>query len=130
MKFEELLDCGHAPSPHSEITTGYGEYKGKRYCYACCAERDRTQMREHGYIDLYLVKRERKHTQGDGVWWITNWPSSLEFSARHIRTSKHGGGFGSQRTDAWFAFDGFWWHAINRGEMQIARCRKTKEKVK
>lgn len=121
---QTILDCGHAPSiDKTGFGTGYGKYPdGRTICYACCAERDRESMRKHGDATLYLVRR-------DTGWFVANWPGSLEFRAYGVTTSKHGGGFGCQRTDAWFNFDGFVWHAINRGNMDIARCRRTKQRT-
>ena len=41
------LDCGHQPSKHGKIDTGYGQDReGKTYCYECCAERDKQEMRD------------------------------------------------------------------------------------
>ena len=37
-----ILDCGHAPSPHSSISTGIArDREGKTYCYECAAITDR-----------------------------------------------------------------------------------------
>ena len=129
----ELLDCGHPASPHSDFTTGYGvTADGKRHCYTCCAARDVADMVETGTATLYLVSRETAPEVGAmGVrreYYVTNWPGSLEFRVGGaVSHSKYGGGFGSQRTDAWFTGpDGKAWHAINRGDNQIARCRRLK----
>lgn len=121
-----ILDCGHRPSPHHPSTTGYGidSETGGTACYACCADRDRARMLETGRADLYLARAE------SGAWRVTNWPGSLEFPAFNVRSSRHGGGFGSQRTDADFRGpDGHVWHAVNRGDMQLARCKRTKARA-
>lgn len=128
-----LLDCGHpAPALSADHTggTGYGtDADGKRHCYACCAAIDRAAMVATGRATLYLVQREFTDS-ADGTkfkrWRVVNWPGSLEFPVRG--PVSHGkGGFGAQRTDAWFAGpDGYVWHAINRGDNQIARCKRTK----
>jgi hypothetical protein len=124
----EYLDCGHSPTPHSEHTTGYGrDAQGKKHCYACCAEQDKAQMRAEGKINLYLVQNKTHCTWPTHKF--TNWPGSLEFPAHGVKVAKRGGGFGCQRTDAWFIFEGYWWHTVNRGDSQIARCKRTKEKV-
>jgi hypothetical protein len=117
----ELLECGHPESPHDGFTSGYGkDADGNRYCYACCAERDREAMIADGQITLYLVKRGEEYH-------ITNWPGSLDFIPYYVLKSPRGGGFGAQRTDAWFTGpDGKRWHAVNRGDMDLARCRRTK----
>lgn len=118
----ELLECGHPESPHSDITRGYGkDADGNRHCYACCAARDVADMVETGTATLYLTK------DASGQHEITNWPGSLRLHVYHVRTSPYGGGFGSQRTDAWFTGpDGKAWHAVNRGDNQVARCRRLK----
>lgn len=119
----EILDCGHPPSPHESFTTGYGlGADGKTYCYACCAERERASMVTTGRATLYLV---------DGCdgrpYRVTDWPGHLSFAVGRVRCSARGGGFGSQRTDAWFTGpDGRTWHAVSRGDSQIARCRRVK----
>jgi hypothetical protein len=116
----EILECGHPESPHSDITRGYGQDEaGNRYCYACCADRDRKTMTDNGVIALYLVQRGNEYR-------LINWPGSLEFIPHHVRRSPHGGGFGSQRTDAWFSFNGEPWHAVCRGDMDLARCHRLK----
>lgn len=118
----ELLDCGHPASPHSDCTTGYGTTAdGKKHCYGCCADRDRADMLATGRATLYLSKDKA------GAWQVSNWPGSLVFPVARVKTSPRGGGFGCQRTDAWFRGpDGAMWHAINRGDSQIARCRRLK----
>jgi hypothetical protein len=122
-----ILDCGHTPSAHSSMTTGYGtDEHGKRQCYACCAERERARMIETGRATLYLVGPKA----GQINMRVTDWPGHLEFIAWGLQRSPRGGGFGAQRTDAWFTGpDGYVWHAVNRGDNQIARCKRTKEKA-
>lgn len=119
-----LLECGHAPTPRppGSISTGYGiAPDGARHCFACCADRDRADMIETGRAVLYLVSKHDEPLE------VTNWPGSLRFPVMGSNTSKHGGGFGSQRTDAWFTGpDGKLWHAVNRGDNQLARCRRLK----
>ena len=83
--------------------------------------RDVADMVETGTATLYLVKDKA------GQYEITNWHGSLRLHVYHVRTSPYGGGFGSQRTDAWFTGpDGKAWHAVNRGDNQVARCRRLK----
>lgn len=120
----DLLDCGHAPSPHSPHTTGYGtRTDGTTACYECCAEVDKASMREHGKITLYFA---------DGKWphspQISNWPGSLSFIAFNI-TRSHGGGFAGRYpiVSGRFRFEGALWTFRNAGDNQIARCRKLKD---
>jgi hypothetical protein len=95
-------------------------------------------MIETGRATLYLVSRPNPAPATLGTinrdtrhWFVTNWPGSLEFRAYGASVKPRGGGFGSQRTDAYFPGpDGYVWHALNRGDSQIARCRRTREKVR
>lgn len=114
-----ILECGHALNKpeRDTVTTGYGRTaSGDRHCFACCAEQDRAEMIETGrHPCLYLTRGE-----------VRNWPGSLRFAVTETRRNPRAGGFGSQRTDAWFRGpDGHMWHAINRGDNDIARCRRT-----
>lgn len=125
MTDSEILECGHPATPQApdSCTAGYGrDDTGARYCFACCAERDRRDMIETGRAVLYLIGN------AENGWAVTNWPGTLRFLPFRVRLHRHGGGFGSQRTDAWFTGpDGASWHAINRGDhSQIARCRRIK----
>lgn len=116
-----ILDCGHTPSAHSHFTTGYGtDSAGRRSCYECIAVQDRRDMIEMGRATLYL-------TRDGSAWKVGNWPGTLTFPAYGVKVSRYGGGFGSQRTDAYFIGpDGKEWHAVNRGDNQVARCRRIK----
>ncbi len=88
--------------------------KGKRVCYSCAALREFDDLVRRGQGVLYLTGSE-----------LTNWTGIMRFNVRLETFSKHGGGFGSQRTDAWFTGpDGHTWHAINRGDMDLARVRR------
>lgn len=114
-----ILDCGHTPSDHSEISTGYGEdSQGRKFCYEDAGIQDLNTMFEEGRITLYVTKE-------DGQYFVTNWPGSLKFKAQG-QTRNNAGGFGSQRTDVWFDFDGSQWHGVNRGDSQLTSCRRTK----
>ena len=120
-----ILECGHAPSAHSEFTTGYGiDADGKRYCYACCAERDRADMTATGRATLYLVDSK---TQGGSA--VTNWPGSLVFECGRVRVGRHN--WAGKRYDvAFIGPDGHWWRGTQYGDMtQIAHCRRTKTRA-
>jgi len=114
------------------IGTGYGyDAKGWKVCYACCGKRDLADMIETGTATLYL-------TGGKGSTYplnhgahspldIINWPGTLRIRAHYSTLAKGGGGFGSNRIDVWFTGpDGKAWHGINRGDMDILRCRRLK----
>lgn len=119
----EILDCGHAPSPHSAFTTGYGiDRNGKKHCYACCADNDRERMRQTGRTTLYLTRED------NGQWALTNWPGSLRFPCATPSRAPHN--IARYRYDAWFTFEGMTWHAVQYGDnTQIAHCRRTKQKA-
>jgi hypothetical protein len=98
----------------------YGMYAGEYFCYECCAELDREQMRKNGKITLYLVQRGSKQ-------FITNWPGSLELPAGHVSEGRHNIA-GVQRT-AYFLFEGEQWIAKQYGNYSdIAYCRRLKQK--
>jgi len=120
-----MCDCGHLESEHSEHTRGYGrDEQGKTYCYACCAERDREQMRKDGRTTLYLVKETRN---GLHLHKLTNWPGSLEIGVNYYRRGHHN--IARTRYDVWFTFEGDEWHGVQYGEMtQICHCRRLKKK--
>lgn len=119
------LDCGHAESPHSAFTRGYGtRADGTRHCYDCCAEHERQRMIESGRATLYLTS-----TGHDAA--LIDWPGNLRFPARYgyIRKGRHN--IARVRYDTWFAGpDGFIWHATQYGDdTQIAHCKRTKERA-
>jgi hypothetical protein len=130
-------DCGHAlpvlPTGHCG-GTGYAlDASGRKICYQCCADNDRAEMIASGRITLYLVRRDKpEQLPGPDMqrgmvsrWYVTNWPATLEFPTVNVHENARGGGFGSQRTDAYFTGpDGKRWHAVNRGDSQIARCHR------
>lgn len=109
----ELLDCGHEPSAHSEITTGYGiDSDDKKHCYGCCALKDKERMKQEGKITLYLVKNE-----------VTNWTGSLRFPVTYQKRGNHN--IAGVRYDVWFWVDGEKWHGIQYGDnTQICRCKR------
>lgn len=113
-----ILDCGHAPSPHSDFTTGYGkDAQGKTHCYACCAEMDKAQMIKDGRTTLYLAQK-------GGHFKITNWPASLTFDPYRVRIGRHN--IARVRYDAWFTGpDGKQWHGVTYGgNTQICHCKR------
>lgn len=116
----ETLDCGHPPSPHSEGGTGYGtQPDGTKHCYMCCALIDLRDMHKDGCATLYL-----KGSAEDG-FRLTNWPGSLTFPVRNFSLMRHSP-FRRQRIDAWFLGpDGYVWHAVNKGDMELTKCCRT-----
>lgn len=143
---DEILECGH-PATLQEAgscTTGYGTdpKDGKRYCFACCADRDRASMIETGRAVLYLESRtvqepmsfaDGVRTSSREVWSLSNWPGSLKFSPFWVTRSK-GYGFGRSYPREDFRFngpDGFVWYGMRQGNnTQLAHCRRTKTRIK
>lgn len=130
----ELLSCGHPPTPQTVAALIDGGGTGvcfdattkEAYCYACAAKRERASMIATGRATLYLVAPK----EGRKNYAVTNWSGMLSFVAFNFRHSRNGGGFGCQRSDADFVGpDGYVWHAVNRGDMQLARCKRTKRKA-
>lgn len=114
----DTLTCGHAPQP-TEHSPGYGQdADGNTYCFDCCAERDRDQMRTNGRITLYLTG-----TAGEGR--IINWPGTLTFHPYRLSKGKHN--IARTRYDAWFNFEGEPWHGVQYGEnTQLIHCKRSK----
>ena len=105
-------------NPPGTLTAGYGrDRQDKIICYACCAKHDKATMLADGKIVLYLAK------QDDGSWAVTNWPGSLSFPARGVRTMRHP--WARHALIAYFTGpDGRTWSAKNIGDSQIAHCRR------
>ncbi len=121
----EMLECGHVESEHSSFTRGYGtDAEGNRHCYDCCSKQDIEYMKAHGRITLYLSKDEH------GLWKVGNWPGSATFKPYYVRSWKAWGfgGWMEAHTAYFIGPDNHVWSAINKGDNQIARCRRTKEK--
>lgn len=107
----------------SGCTTGYGEYQGRKYCFACCALRDKADMIATGHAVLYLY-RDMK----GGILQarsVGNWPGSLKIPCYRSTHSRHN--IGRTRIDVWF-FDseGKPWHGVNIGDNDIVRCKRIK----
>ena len=123
---QTTLECGHVPSEHSEMTTGYGvDAEGNRHCYACCAELDRANMLGTGRATLYLTTKAESASYGSAK--VTNWPGSLEFSGRYS-VGRHN--IARKRYDVVFIGpDGAIWTGTQYGDnTQICHCRRTKYK--
>ena len=126
MDTKEILECGHAESPHSEFTRGFGrDQQGARSCYACCADKDREHMIADGKATMYLTYDEP--IPGLKAWKVTNWPGSLVFKVGGaIKHGRHN--WAVTRRDVWFTGpDGKPWHGVQYGDnTQIVHCRRTK----
>lgn len=146
-KFNGSCDTCNRPLMGAVTTGGTGyasDDLARRHCYECCADHDRAYMRAKGKVTLYLVAKVHGAT-ADTVptartindqetyrkqWAVTNWCGTFERTPFTVRRStSYGFGRSFPRYDAWFAFEGFVWHCVNKGDMQIARCKRTKERV-
>ena len=121
------LDCGHESKE-------YGQDKdGKKYCYACCALRDKEQMRTTGKAVLYLT-HDTYAGEGKTIFHgsfrsgkVTNWPGSLEIPCQVKRGSHNMAG---TRYDVWFTFEGQDWYGVQYGEnSQLTYCHRLKSKA-
>lgn len=123
-------DCGLVITPPGElhplakmVGTGYSLIKDgdteKVVCYQCCGVRDTKWMRDHDKTTLYLTGS-----------FVKNWPGSLEFKVRYIKTSRHN--IARIRYSVWFdGPDGVSWYGVQFGNnTQILHCRKLKRKSK
>jgi hypothetical protein len=80
-----------------------------------------------GRAVLYLAS---PNVQG-GHYSVTDWPGVLRFYVHKVVRRNIGGGFGAQRTDAWFIGpDSYVWHAVNRGDNDIVRCKRTRVQLR
>jgi hypothetical protein len=109
-------------------TDGYGiDARGRKLCFACCADDDRFYATRDGRWTGYLTCRPDAST-GRQRWTVSNWPGSLVFQVESRREGSHN--IGRTRHDAWYTGpDGYVWHAVNIGDNDIARCRRTARKA-
>lgn len=117
----QCSQCGivKTRAPADAFTGGYGIGADGRqmFCYCCCAENDKEQMRRTGRACLYLNAKTRE---------VTNWPGSLRLRCGPARKSWHNFAGRNGRTDVWFTFEGDTWHGVNIGDNDILRCKRTK----
>jgi hypothetical protein len=114
--------CGAECKPQG-CTSGYGiSPDGKRYCFDCCAVRDRETMERDGNsksLPLYLVERNGRPDH------VGNWPGTLTYAVRTFRRGRHN--IAGTRIDVWFAGPGGEWHGTQYGEWtQIVHCKRVK----
>lgn len=118
--------CGAECSKQDGWTTGYATLPGgDKVCFDCAAQHEQEYMIKEGKTILYLTHNS------SGEWQVSNWSGRLAFPVIWWENSEHScfGGY-TQRTDAWFIGpDGAIWHAKNIGDMDAARCRRTRKKV-
>lgn len=113
----QALDCGHQANRQD---LGGQDAEGKTFCYDCAGKLDAEQLRSSDRWTGYLSQLGPCASDGAEV---SNWPGSLKIRASLAIRKPHSGGFGAQRTDVWFTFEGRKWHGVNRGDNQLLRCR-------
>ena len=121
-----MLDCGHAESPHSEYTRGYGEdSEGKKYCYDCCHARDLESIQRAEPFTGYLTRG-----QGGSKWVVSNWPGQkLLTVTQHWSMLLFSGPIGMERKIYHIrAVDeqGRAWYGRGMGEGMYCQMRPTK----
>ncbi len=128
---EQVLDCGHSPSPHYEFTTGYGtDEAGFKSCYECCADHDRDSMIVSGKATLYLTEHGPYQMvyplDNPKAATVTNWPGTLKFVCGRVHVGRHN--IAGKRYDVWFTGpEGATWHGVQYGDnTQIAHCKRVK----
>lgn len=79
------------------------------FCYACCAEIDKHQLRMlQGTAKYSLYLSHGKETK----YVVTNWPGTLSLPVAYSTESKTN--WGHQRIDVWFRFEERWYHGRNQ----------------
>lgn len=113
--------------PGLRLEAGQRLERSRAICYECCGRHDVAAMRATGRATLYVSLDSRGIlTAGwHRDYSVTNWPGTLRIAATG-QTRLHAGGFGAQRTDVWFTFEGQQWHGVNRGDNGILRCKRLK----
>ncbi len=98
--------------------TGYGSNaKGERFCYDCCAEQTRADMRRTGRATLCLDLMKGE---------VTDWAGRLRFDLYGRRVGRHN--IAGTRYDVWFhGPEGLQWHGVTYGGMtQLCHCKRLK----
>lgn len=128
--------CQRSITYVSEVTTGYASvtqtwitgkfYEAAKICFDCCADWDRARMEAGEDMTLYLHRSDQAGT------WVGNWPGTLRIAVSQVKVQKTtytptGGRV--HRRDVWFMdHKGYEWHGINKGDMDIVRCKRLKLK--
>lgn len=119
MKTICCASCGcsiSSPNGYAIVTA-----TNEKICYICSANLTKQDMIVEGRVILYLIKNEVG-------WEIMDWPGKLRFPTLRVKRNKHNWRH-VQRIDAWFVGpEGAIWHALNIGDNQIVRCKRTKHK--
>lgn len=97
---ERILDCGHTPSPHDNLTTGTAHTPdGKEICWSCADDSQRRDLLADDRVILYYDGRDRT---------LVTWPGSrmMRVTSVHSRARwTPTGGYYSlyylRATDSW-----------------------------
>lgn len=120
----------------------------RRICYACSATLERETLTANGRGCLYLTTKPADQRLGtldrsyvrqtaSGPYHyryeLSGWPGVPTFSLVGRVKESHGYGFGRRYPVQTFRFigpDGFVWSGRCAGDMELARCKRTKERHK
>lgn len=128
-RMDQCEMCGRELAPEKS-TTGYGLRDGKKYCFTCCAELDKRDLRETGVLQGYITYRQKPTSGSYGTEYLedgafTNWPGSFRLPVAYVKKSFSAAG--GIRTDFWVMFEGRRYHGTNYGySSQIATIRLVK----
>ena len=130
-----LLDCGHPPTPTNGGGTGYGkDNDDKSFCYECCGERDRQELRDmkpgDRTIHYLCVDLDDKRPGAAIGYTVQNWPGTMKIKVDRskqssIRNRQAALGYVG-RIDVWFTFEGRRFHGFNMGDNMVLRIRRIK----
>lgn len=122
--------CGVALPVFAEGYCGGSGYSvrcsdGAVHCYPCSDLNELAHMVEDGQACLYLVKRDGRNV-------LTTWPGTISFNPIYGSVN-HSDGYGFGRrypvvTGRFVGPDGYVWSFRNAGDMQLARCKRTKKR--
>jgi hypothetical protein len=121
-------DCGGNFPIQTSGGTGYAKTSdNKTICYQCAGVRWQEEMERTGKAIGYLVKRT---TSDNNSWYVIDWPGTISFKVREISKSySYAFGRKIERRDAWFIHNREIWHCISKGDMDLCRCRRTKQRI-
>lgn len=83
-----------------------------KFCYMCCADLDKEQMRVYGQIALYLTSK-----------FVHNWSVSLKIPVSRYEIDNKNNA--NQRIDVWFMFEDTEWHGVQHGiSSELCYCKR------
>lgn len=140
---------GHYWPAQYDVEHAQPETAERRICYSCCAALEIEYMQATGRTCLYLSEVDssenpaapRTHSRRCGphngnvrhyYYTLAGWPGNPAFPIIGRVRESYGYGFGRRYDVRTFRFrgpDGFVWSGRNAGDMQLARCKRTKDRL-